>query len=227
MWKASSTINPRFESRYVWPPGQDTVALVDLKALSACTLLTVAWERTYRYFSFHITDTQDLLPGVGRLTLLQLYDGISERALRDPSKFTTYSYRSVSVPKLSFIFSFCYCFFLLVVGMLLCWWNRPRHQHLDDAVSLVWMIIWLKCCPASQWHPIQRHALEYDLSRPPWESSPTKDDLSLRTSLKVGLWLAFLCPHSDTRFWGTTPLLISPSAYDLSIRHSHRAPVFV
>jgi hypothetical protein len=90
------------------------VALVDLKALSACTLLTVAWERTCRYFSFHITDTQDLLPGVGRLTLLQLYDGISERALRDPSKFTTYSYRSVTVPKLSFIEDWLSLLFVVV-----------------------------------------------------------------------------------------------------------------
>ena len=90
------------------------MALVDLKALSACTLLTVAWERTYRYFSFHITDTQDLLPGVGRLTLLQLYDEVSERTLRDPSKFTTYSYRSVSVPKLSFVEDWLSLLFVIV-----------------------------------------------------------------------------------------------------------------
>jgi hypothetical protein len=59
----------------------------------------VAWERTYRYLSFHVTDTQGLLPGVGRLTLLQLYGEVSEAP-----KFTSYSYiRSVTVPKLGFI----------------------------------------------------------------------------------------------------------------------------
>ncbi len=64
----------------------------------------MAWERTYRYFSFHVTDTQGLLPGVERLTLQQLYGEVSEESLRDPSKFTSYSYRrSVSVPKLGFI----------------------------------------------------------------------------------------------------------------------------
>ena len=118
------------------------MALVDLKALSACTLLTVAWERTYRYFSFHITDTQDLLPGVGRLTLLQLYDEVSERALRDPSKFTSYSYRrSVTVPKLGFIEDWLSLLFIEDWLSLLFLEDWSSLLFLEDWLFLLFIIV--------------------------------------------------------------------------------------